>query len=378
MKLHRVMLATGTVVGALTLAAISGCGSDTEQDNGAAPPASASTADLPAAATTPFPVLEERYLTERDESANVDSVATWHGPDSQHWLIATAKEGNVLQVFDAGTGKVIQRVGDTGDGPGEFSRPNSVSVVDDLAVVVERDNRRVQVLQLPSFEPLGSFGEDKLRKPYGLWLHKLADGGYRIYITDSYETSDEQIPPPEELDARVQQYRFAINNGSLQATHERAFGDTRGDGVLNKVESLFGDAVTGRLLIADELEAEANIKVYDFGGRFSGTVFGNDVFDYEPEGIALYACEDGSGYWLIADQDDDVNRFHVFRRDDLQLVGSFGGETTRNTDGIWLTTMPMPGFANGAFFAVHDDGNVAAFDFREILDALSLEPCTRS
>lgn len=321
------------------------------------------------------PTVDERYLTERDESDNVDSVAVWHGPDGQHWLLATAKESNLLQVFDAATGELIRKVGRTGDGVGAFRRPNGISVLDDLALVVERDNRRVQLLRLPEFTPLGSFGAEELERPYGLWGQPIADGGYRLFVTDAYETADEGIPPAGQLDRRVHQFRFRVEDGAVVATHERHFGDTEGAGVLYEVESLFGDTESGRLLVADESERQSNIKVYDFGGRFTGRLVGDGVFDYEPEGIALYACADGTGYWFTVDQDERVNRFHVFERDSLQLVGSFKGKKTLNTDGIWLSRQAMDGYPQGAFFAVHDDGNAAAFSLAEILEAISLRPC---
>ncbi|MDX1636639.1 MAG: hypothetical protein R3281_01635 [Balneolaceae bacterium] len=35
-------------------------------------------------------VLNEHFQTARDEDDNVDSPAVWHGPDGEHWLLATA------------------------------------------------------------------------------------------------------------------------------------------------------------------------------------------------------------------------------------------------------------------------------------------------
>ena len=323
--------------------------------------------------------VAERYSTERDLQDNVDSAAIWHGPAGQHWLIATAKETDRLLVYDAASGKPQQKFGSSGVGLGQFERPNGVFVIDDLALVVERDNRRVQVLRLPGFEPLmhfGSVGEHALRKPYGLWVHKLASGDYRVFVTDNYETPDGQVPPPAELDRRVQQYLLRNTAEGLRAQHERSFGDTRGRGVLQIVESIWGDPATGLLMLADEEEyAERNIKAYRLDGSFSGQRMGGGVFHYQPEGIALYACADGSGWWFAADQGKQANYFHVFERRSLEYHGSFQGNTTLNTDGVWMTQQPFPGFAGGAFFAVHDDGNVAAFDLNEVLGAMRLKTC---
>ncbi|MDZ7691796.1 MAG: hypothetical protein U5K69_11835 [Balneolaceae bacterium] len=90
-------------------------------------------------------VLKEVFHTDRDEGDNVDSPAVWHGPDGQHWLLATAKEGDTIIASDATDGSLIQRFGGSGTGSGQFERPNGIAVIDDLVLVVERDNRRIQV-----------------------------------------------------------------------------------------------------------------------------------------------------------------------------------------------------------------------------------------
>jgi len=67
----------------------------------------------------------------------------------------------------------------------------------------------------------------------------------------------------------------------------------------------------------------------------------------------------------------------VFDRRDFRQIGAFSGATTSNTDGVWLHAGPLPGFPRGVFYAVHDDGNVAAFDWGEVLDTLGQDQCTR-
>ena len=53
--------------------------------------------------------------------------------------------------------------------------------------------------------------------------------------------------------------------------------------------------------------------------------------------------------------------------------GAFSGAVTANTDGVALTGRSFGPFSRGAFYAVHDDGNVAAFDLAEIVRALGLD-----
>jgi 3-phytase len=340
----------------------------------------------PAAAQVPDTATVDEVLhTPRNTWDNVDTPAVWHGSEGQHWLLTTAKEGDVIRVHDAATGAPIQRVGGSGSDLGEFDRPNGVAVIDDLMIVVERDNRRVQVFSLPSFEPLGAFGQplrwqqavgeggERFRLPYGLTVYKQDNGTYMLYVTDAFAEPDESVPPPSELDQRVKQFRFKVEDGRLRHQHIRNIGATSGPGMLKVVESLWADPAHDRLLIAEEKEGEAQIKVYTLDGTFTGTTISSDYFQSEAEGIMLYECGTEDGYWLTTDQSETQNTFHLFDRTSLEHVGAFRGETVINTDGIFATEQAFGPFENGAFYAVHNDRGTVAFDWTDIAAALDLE-----
>jgi 3-phytase len=330
--------------------------------------------------------VKERYITALEPEANIDSVAVAAGRSGrQALLFATAKATDVVKVFDASTGEELEELGGSGNSPDRYLRPNGVAVADDLLIVVERDNRRISVRAIPDYEVLATFGKDVLRNPYGLWVQSLGDNQFRVYITDAYEMPDESVPPNEELDERVKIWRFSVERNddgkpvTVESRFERAFGETTSPGALRVVESIFGDPAHDRLLIAEEDENPVTglvIKVYDLKGRFTGEQVGKGVFEAQAEGIALYACNDGSGYWLSTDQADDRTVYHIFDRQTLQHAGAFMGETTANTDGVWLEADGVPGFEHGAFFAVHDDQAVSAFDWAQIVAALELDACT--
>jgi 3-phytase len=319
------------------------------------------------------PVLaKEVFFTPLAERENVDSPAVWHGPDGQHWLFATGKSSHSVLVYDAVNGAPIRRVGGLGDLPGQFSRPNGVWVIDDYLLVVERDNRRVQVLALPDLVSLATFGAGELEKPYGLWVHRTGAGEYRVYVTDSYDAGEDNLDLAA-MHRRVRVYRMEAEGRSVEGELVHTFGDVSGPGVLHVVESIHGDPAHDRLLVADEdMERGQNIKVYDLSGRFTGQVIGGGIFRYQPEGIALYDADGGEGYWIFADQGKRENLFHIFDRRTLAHLGTFSGETTLNTDGIWLTQLPLPRYPRGLLYAVHADAAVAAFSWTEVLEALDL------
>lgn len=327
--------------------------------------------------------VQERYVTALEPEANIDSVAVAAGQPAL--LFATAKATDVVKVFDASNGSELEELGGKGESSGDYLRPNGVAVADDLLLVVERDNRRVNVRSLTDYRVLLTFGEQQLRNPYGLWVQPLADAGYRIFVTDAYEMPDESVPPNEALDERVKTFLLEVERdaggepSNVHARFEKSFGETSAPGALRVVESIFGDPVHDRLLIAEEDENPVTglvIKVYDLEGRFTGDEIGKGIFKSQAEGIALYACDDGSGYWLSTDQADDRTIYHVFDRRSLEHAGAFMGEKTANTDGVWLAAGGIPGFESGAFFAVHDDQAVSAFDWLDIVTALDLSTCS--
>lgn len=321
--------------------------------------------------SAPVTVMEV-FTTPRDTLDNIDSPAVWHGPDGKHWLLATAKTGDVLVVSDAATGATLNRAGGPGTAVGQLERPNGIAVIDDLAFVVERDNARVQVFRLPSMRSEAIYGTGDLTMPYGIAVVREGDGSYTTWVTDNYEQPDESIPPDSLLGRRVRQYRVALGGEGAQVEHVRTFGDVAGAGVLRVVESIAADPQNGRLLIAEENPGESALKIYTLDGRFTGTVIPPAFFPAQAEGIVLYACGPRDGYWIATDQSHTDNAFHVFDRRTLAHRGSFRGPTVRNTDGVALTQVGFGPFPAGAFYAVHDDGNVAAFSWAAIADALGL------
>lgn len=311
--------------------------------------------------------IAEAYVTDYDRDHNVDSPAIWRRGDGG-WLFATAKVTDLVLVFDATDGSLRTSFGGEGKGRGQLDRPNGILVVDDLLFVVERNNRRVQVFSLPDLESLGTFGEDTLERPYGITALRKDSRAIDVYVTDQ----DERTNVDEELmlGSRVKQFHVVRQGDDIDATLVRAFGETSGKGVLHAVESIYADPVHDRLLIADE--ALDDYKVYTLDGRFTGTVvkppFGKNV---DAEGIALYQCGD-DGYWILTEQHRKVNVFHVLDRKEFTYLGAFRGRVTRNTDGIALSQGTLGPLEGGAFFAVHDDGAVAAFAWDDIARALEL------
>lgn len=339
------------------------------------PPRSAQVTPSPLPAPA-LHVVPERYITPSLPAEEMDSLATWTAADGMPWVIATAKSTHRLLVFNGSTGALLREVGGKGKPLGRFDRPNGIAVAGNRVFVVERDNHRVQVLSLPDFTPVGSFGADVLRAPYGIWLQETEPNEWRAYVTDSfmYGKRFDQVPAWNELDQRVRTFRVQFDqDGRLLARDAGSFGDTHEATALRMVESIAGDPAYDRLLIADEDTRHlSTLREYTLAGRFTGRSLPQDSFRAEAEGIALWPCGDRSGYWIAVDQLAPRTRFHLFDRATLQPRGSFEGRVTSHTDGVALVAHAVPGFPHGVLYAVQDDVALAAFDLGDVVRALGL------
>ncbi|HEX4854392.1 phytase [Arenimonas sp.] len=339
-----------------------------------------SSGPLPDKAPPPMARVAESFVTAPMPRHEIDSVAAWNTPDGGTWLIATGKETHQLVVYDGNTGAMLREIGGQGDAPGQFLRPNGIAVFGDILFVVERDNQRVQLFELPSFRPLLQFGKGELKSPYGLWLHELAPRELELLVTDSFmaDYRTQLAPPLDELDQRVKRYRLDLRGATPSATLVEQFGDTSEKGALRMVESIAGDPVHDRLLIAEEdIRIGTTLREYRMDGTYTGRSLPPERFQAQAEGVALWACDDGSGYWITADQNPERTAFHVFDRESLVFKGSFAGDQVAVTDGIWLHAVGTQAFPNGVLYVSHNDEGAGAFDWREIARALDLRvDCT--
>lgn len=328
----------------------------------------------------PHVVVRESFVSTPMPEHNIDSPASWLADDGRLQVAATAKSTGLLLVYDGEDGRLLRTFGGKGAALGQLDRPNGIAVLDGYAWVVERDNRRVQMFRLPAFTPLLAFGDAELEQPYGLWVRRQ-DDGFEVIVSDNYMSAqDEDVPPPlAELDRRFRRYALEQAGGAWQARATAAFGDTTAAGAIRIAESLWGDEDNDRLLVAEE-DVATGTRLREYGlrdGRYRGRDVGAGVYRAQAEGIALMRCADGSGFWIGSDQYKDRTVFHVFDRVALRHLGSFAGETTANTDGIWLDETGNSRFPQGVFYAIHDDQALAAFDWRHVAAALSLPDCPR-
>jgi 3-phytase len=315
-------------------------------------------------------LVREAFVTDVERGSNMDSPAVWTGPGDETWILTTGKSTHRLYVHDATSGELLRTVGGHGSRLGEFRRPNGIAVMGDLALVVERDNARVQVLRLPELRPVGHFGAGTLRKPYGIALLARDASDVEVFVTDDYRAFAGRTPRDAELGQRVRRFLLRTSGDRVASRYLGAFGDTAGAGRLLKVESIAVDPEARTLLVADE--ESRDVKVYRVDGSFTGRTLWRNELRHEPEGIALYTCGARDGYWIVVDQHRRANRFLVFDRATFRPLGAFRGGIVQYTDGIALLQRPIGSMTAGALYGVHADRAVAAFSWSDVASALRL------
>ncbi len=331
----------------------------------------------------PGPVLEkatplpEVFRTPDFPLDEIDSLALWRDGKGGGRLYITAKKVDEIHVVDAISGAKVATLGGTGGALGKLARPNGIAVIEDLLFVVERDNHRLQIFELPSHRPLFTFGQKELELPYGVTVFSMGEG-LSLYVTDDYPVPGFEPPkkkkkkaditspkPPanrEKLNQRVKHYLVQRRDGQLTTTFIGAFGDTTLGGALYAVESILADPMKDNLFICDELTR--SVKIYSLAGQFKGKILGAGVIQGDPEGMALVEQTEapGGGYLIVTDQGPQQTLFRLFSRDGAQYYGAFTGDPVlANTDGITFSAGDLGPFKGGALYAVHDDLRVQGY-----------------
>lgn len=351
-----------------SLLILAGCDSSSERGEQAAGSS---------ASPDPVATVQEVFLSADDPESNLDSLAFWTN-GARHWVLGTSKDRHQIPVFDATTGAAILTHGEPGNAAGQFARPNGIATIGDLALVVERDNHRVQVLRLPSLETALLFGSETLRRPYGIALRQDRAGEpVDVFVTDNFEgpedaTGEATPPPHEELDQRIVHFRMSATGDAAELVAK--FGDTAGPGRLDKAESIALAPDDGDVLLAEELEGEQALLEYSPDGGFQRIV-AEGLFEREPEGLAPYRCP-GGFLWVLTDQQLERTVFHLAAPETFERLFSFAGATVAHTDGIATTETPLPGHPLGMFWAVHDDRSFGGFDWQTILEKAAIDPAT--
>jgi 3-phytase len=294
---------------------------------------------------------------------DADDPAIWIHPanPAKSVVIGTDKGTNGgLYVWDM-SGKQIQYV--------PLGRPNNVDIRYgmkvggqriDIAVTNSRSNpKQIKVYKInPNDGMLADITTNtgiltpQLDDPYGLCLYQRRSDG-AMFVIESTQSGAKK---------NLHQYRLEDDGaGKVKGTYVRAFGNNTIKGF---VEGLVADDALGYVYASDETNAVR--KYYadrDLGLDDQIVAFATgDGISGDREGLAIYACADGTGYLLLSNQSG--TNVKMYRREGEggdphkhTLVTTIKTNGSSETDGLEVTNRPTSDqFSKGFLITHHSPG----------------------
>jgi 3-phytase len=331
-----------------------------------------------AGVSAPAAPLQPRVVTEpvRHDS---DDPAIWidRKDKSRSLVLGTDKDADgALFVYDL-DGKIRQDLTVRG-----LLRPNNVDVAYDVplagrkidvAIVTERFAHRLRVFSLPDMRPVDGggipvFEGERARDVMGVAAYtRPADGALFVTVSRSNHLAPK--------DGYLHQYRLVDDGaGSLRGLKVRAFGEWSGR---KEIEALSVDPERAVVFASDEMygirEYHADPSAEDADEQLSQ--FGLTGFARDHEGSAVFRR--GSERPLLFVSDQQAGELRAF-----DLSGPAGSPNRHaavgrvriaamETDGIDLTTEPLPGFPTGLLVAMSTDRTFHFYDLNAVLEALT-------
>ncbi len=305
--------------------------------------------------TAPEPhALKPRVITEPTKW-DTDDPAIWIPADrTKALVVGTDKNADgALYVYDL-AGKVVKVVSG-------LKRPNNVDIAyglmlggkpTDIAVTTEREMDRLRIFALPDMRCVDQgnlvvFGGDKNRAPMGIALYKRPRDGAMFAIVGG------KSGPAE---GYLGQYRLEDDGtGHVKMTLVRYFGSYSGK---KEIEAIAVDNELGYIYYSDETygvhKYPADPDAPDANKELA--LFATTGFASDHEGISIYKINDGTGYILVSDQQN--NAFRIFPREgtpgkphDHPLLKTVDVSAIES-DGSEVTSAALPGYPNGLFVAM--------------------------
>ena len=312
-----------------------------------------------------LPKIKKAWSSSGVDYGTTDSLAACPVDDGKRvFVFATAKKEGRIDVFDATTGVYERSVGRSGSGDGEFKYPNGIATVsfrgtDNLqktfVLIVDRDNARVVAYDPNTPGTMSFIITDGLYRPYGCTV-SCSGSSVFLYVTDT------EVP----YEQTIKKYELTFVDGKMLSRYLFAFGDGSGSGVIQEAESIVVDEPTGRVFVCDEAARPKNVKVYMENGGFTGKTIGDGLFKGDPEGVIVIQVGNRRMV-VVTEQRKYASIWHIYDADSLEYRGAFTGKDgVANTDGICILPCPFNGFPAGAFFVVHDDSEVRAYQLQNL------------
>jgi 3-phytase len=217
-------------------------------------------------------------------------------------IYVTAKRTHTINIYNEIDGNKHGTLGNKET----FNRPNGIFALNNYLFIVERDNKRLQIIDVNNNKVIALL--TIFKEPYGIYVDE-DETNYNIYITDNKTKYLYKII-----------YDKSFNNYQINILYK--FNQTV------ELESVIVDKEYNRIIVSDE--ANKLLYILNLNGTFV-EYFGEDLFESEPEGMAQY-----KEYYIFTDQSMENNLFHFINRSNLTYSFSLHVNDVSNTDGIYI------------------------------------------
>ncbi len=207
--------------------------------------------------------IESGFRADQAQSAGFSDYGFWHGGDGEHWAVGIVDGFDGLVIVDAEKGGEIRRLGKHGAEKDEFDDPIAITVVDGMAFVLERGNRRIQVVEFPECASLGFFAVDRLHDPVDFALFRIELGAFYAYILDTAEIDGQ----PQ---THVLRYACSRAVNTFHDDYLATFGYSPGDGFLRNATGIAVDRDARQVLVTEKHAGGVKTRVFTLDGDFVG------------------------------------------------------------------------------------------------------------
>ncbi|MFC3417847.1 phytase [Algoriphagus hitonicola] len=305
---------------------------------------------------------------------DTDDPAIWIHPEDhkQSLIIGTDKDADgALYVFDLkgnAIDSLIRR---------DIQRPNNVDVgyglamgsdTIDFAVTGERLTSRLRFFKLPEMVELnpggieifqGENGEE-YRDLMGVAIYKSPQSG-KIYVIAGRKNG-----PTD--GTYLWQYEILSTEEGLSLELVRKFANFSG---IKEIEAIAVDQELGYVYCSDEGVGVRKYYAEPEMGNEELSLFAQDGFADDHEGISIYKSSDREGYLLISDQGADL--FRVFPREGTNqnahehpLLATIP-LSTLSSDGSEVTALDLgQDYPSGLFVAMSDDKTFQIYAWEQL------------
>jgi 3-phytase len=315
--------------------------------------------------------IKPALITEKVPNDS-DDPAIWYNKQdpSKSLILGTDKhEKGGIYTFDL-DGKIIKE-----KTMSPVARPNNIDLEYgfamgdtsiDIAVFTERLEEKIRVISVPDMRYIDGGGipvfqgEDSLefRAPMGIALYKSPKTG------DIHAIVSRKNGPTD--GSYLWQYRLEwVNDSTVGGNFVQSFGDYSGGG---EIEAIAIDDAEGMIYYSDE---SAGIRRYLFSSDSTLeplTMFGQNDFKEDREGIAILKQADSTDWLIISDQQEHTFNCYLDNpaSPEAPTRNFVWNLSTIETDGCDVIGDSLsPRFPKGIFVAMSEGGVFHVYDMRD-------------